>query len=139
MKNEFHLPWLFGQCLRQVEPPEFDRWVFTFANGGSIVVECPWRLLHDGSIVISSADHGHKYGLPQPLNAASEISRLLADQRIEAVAVDGGTADLHITFASQYELQILPLSIGYEAWQSFSPDGYQGIAQGGGQLSGVRA
>lgn len=132
--NEDQLPWLLGDALRRVTAGEFDRWELTFASGGVITVECPWRLLREGTIVVSSVDHGKRYGLPAPIDAASDLLRHVDGSRVSEVAVIDGTADLHISFGSS-QLQILSFSTGYEAWQSLGPEGDRVIAQGGGQLA----
>jgi hypothetical protein len=136
--NEYHLPWLLRDTVLSVEAGEFQRWSFNFRRGGSIIVECPWRLLHDGLIVVSSADHGQQFGLPAPINAAAAVSECLATKAVTAINIAGGTADLTIHFGSTDKLEIIALSSGYEAWQSISPSGFQVIAQGQGQLSGFK-
>lgn len=115
---------------------EFDRWSFSFANDGAVVAECPWRLVGSDGILISSADHRQQYGRPAPIDCAAELLQLLHDRRVAAVTIVTGTLDLTIGFEQGPSLEIVPFSIGYEAWQTFSPTGFQVIAQGRGQLSG---
>lgn len=132
--SETELSWLVGNSLVGVEAEESGRWVFRFSGGGSLMVECPWRLLQQGLIAISSDDHKQQFGLPAPIDAAKEISACLAGKSVTAVQIATGTADLTIHFGAD-ELQIIPFSSGYEAWETISPSGFQLIAQGGGQLA----
>jgi hypothetical protein len=136
--NDFRLTWLIGDTLRHVSVAEFGRWDFSFESGGGITAECPWRLLRGGAICVSSEDHNQQYGLPAPVDAANEIAGQLAGRPVSQVTVADGSADLHVTFGSEYQLQIIPFSSGYESWEASSPDGFQLIAQGGGQLSGYK-
>jgi hypothetical protein len=137
--DEFRLPWLLGDTLRHVAVGEFGRWDFSFASGGGIAAECPWRLLRDGTIAVSSDDHNQQYGLPAPIDAAGEVVRQLTGRHVSQITIIDGTADLHITFGAGYQLEIVPFSRGYESWQAFSPEGFQLIAGGRGQLSGFKA
>jgi hypothetical protein len=134
--NDFELRWLVGDRLRAASPDELGAWNFAFVSGGGIAAECPWRSLQHGTIVLSSADHHQRYGLPATVDAAAELALVVADRRIQGATIIEGTADLHITFDAAYELQIVPFSSGYESWRASSPDGFQLIAQGGGQLAG---
>lgn len=136
--NEYHLPWLLHDTVISIEAGDFQRWSFNFRQGGTIIVECPWRLLHNGMIVVSSADHGQKFGLPAPINAVAAVSECLANKAVTAVSIAGGTTDLTIQFGSTHRLEIIALSTGYEAWQSFSPSGFHVIALGRGELSGFK-
>jgi hypothetical protein len=136
--NEYHLPWLLRDTVVNVEAGEAQHWSFNFRQGGTIIVECPWRLLRDGVIFVSSADHGLQFGLPAPIDAATAVSECLANKAVTAVDIAGGTSDLTIHFGSTDKLEIIALSSGHEAWQSISPSGFQVIAQGQGELSGFK-
>lgn len=94
--------------------------------------------MKDDHILLGSADHGQKYGLPAPINASAQITAFLKSDRIFSVCVGQYSGDIRLTFSSGKELQMLPFSSGYEAWESLSPDGFSVIAQGGQQLSGFK-
>jgi hypothetical protein len=133
------LSWLVGTTLRAVEVDEVGRWTLAFANGGFLYVMCPWRLVLHEKIAISSKDHGQRYGLPGPLDAASELLTRLHADHVTAVSITHGTADVIVAFRSGGRLDVIPFCSGYEAWEAFSPSRYHLIAQGGGQLTAFPA
>lgn len=110
-------------------------WVFSFDDVLGIRVECPWRLIHQGKIAVSSEDHDQQFGLPSPVDAAAKGSALLAGAQIQQVNVREGTADLLIHLDGDLRLEIIPFSSGYESWHVFTPSGEQIIATGGGTLA----
>jgi hypothetical protein len=136
--SEYTLDWLSSDTLVAVVPEEFDRWRFRFASGGTLFVQCPWRVIENGAICISSVDDKQQYGLPSPINAAAEVSSLLGGDVVAIVHVEQASGDVRLTFESGKELQVLPFSSGYEAWESLSPQGFNVIAQGGQQLAGFK-
>ena len=133
--SPFDFSWMVGQRITQVSFSEPSPWFFTLGLNRGIRVECPWRILNHGSIVVSHEDHDQKFGLPAPINAVESASSLLVDVEIKEVKVREGTLDILITLAGDLRLEIIPFSSGYEGWQVACPSGHQVIAQGGGQLS----
>jgi hypothetical protein len=97
---------------------------------------CPWRVIAEGVVRISSEDHNQQYGLPAPLDAAKEATSLLRWHLIIAVSVAENTADILLSTENGLAVQIIPFSTGYDAWESFSPSGFHVVAQGGGKLAG---
>ncbi len=136
--SEYELSWLIGCSIARVEHEETGRWLFTFSSGGIIAAHCPWRLLHEGMIAVSSDDHGQRFGLPATIDAAAAIFEMVTSRAITAVRIANGTADLALDFGSAHELQIIPISSGFEAWETVSPSGFLLIAQSQGQLSGFK-
>ena len=132
--NPVDLSWMVGKHIT-VSFSEFSTWVFSFGDSLGISVDCPWRLLEHGRIVISGDDHRQQFGLPAPVDAAERASSLLNDKVIRLVEVREGTADLLIDFDGNIRLEIIPFSSGYESWQVSAPTGKHIVAQGGGQLS----
>lgn len=126
--------WMIGQRIIQVSFNEPSLWFFSFGAKTDIAAQCPWRVLEHGSIAVSHEDHGQKFGLPAPIDAAARASSLLAGVEIKEVKVREGTADILIILARDICLEIIPFSSGYEGWQITCPSGHQVIAQGGGQL-----
>ena len=132
--NPFDFTWMTGRHV-QISFSEPATWFVMFGDSLKITVECPWRLIHDGVIAISSDDHRQQFGLPAPIDAAERASSLLAGLVVQRVDVREGTADLFIHFERDLRLEIIPFSSGYESWQVSTPSGKSVVAQGGGQLS----
>ena len=109
-------------------------WHFAFDKGGVITAECPWRLLNDGSIKLSSADHRQQFGLPAPIDAATRATELLSASVVSRAEMRAGTLDILLEFDHGFRLEILPISSGYEGWKMLDPLGRELIAQGGGNL-----
>jgi Family of unknown function (DUF6188) len=137
--NSFDFSWMVNLTIQKVQFNEPAQWSFSFAPSIGIGAECPWRLLQDGRVAISSEDHLQQYGLPAPLDAAVVASSLLDSHPVTRVEVRDGTADLVIDFSGGIRLEIIPISSGYESWSVTTPSGFQVIAQGGGHLSGYQA
>jgi hypothetical protein len=131
--TSFDFSWMVGRPVR-VSFLDPAIWYFTLGDSLSIGAECPWRLLHAGTIVVSSEDHLQQFGLPAPIDAAEHVSSLLAGLVVQRVEVREGTADLFIEFGGEYRLEIIPFSSGYESWQVSTPSGKSVIAQGGGNI-----
>lgn len=110
-------------------------WLVVFGDSLRISVECPWRLIHEDGIAVSSDDHRQQFGLPAPIDAAESATSLLAGLAVQRVDLREGTADLFIHFERDWHLEIIPFSSGYESWQVSTPSGKRVVAQGGGQLS----
>ncbi len=110
-------------------------WSFEFGAGCSLVASSPWRLVGPERVLVTDADDGQHFGLPQPVDAARSANEALAETAVEAVAVAPVTADLTISFAGGLRLEVWAGSSGYEAWQAAFP-GSAGerslIAMGGG-------
>jgi hypothetical protein len=125
---------MVGRAFAEVVFLDPASWSFGFGGGTEDRAECPWRLILAGHIVLSSEDHGHQYGLPNPVDAGTQFRSLLSGRKIQAAEVRKDTRDIVIWFESGERLEIVPLSSGYESWQITAPDGSHTIAQGGGNL-----
>ena len=112
-------------------------WDAVFTPDASIRIECLWRLLHFGHIVLTSEDDGHKFGLPAPIDAVAEVNRRIGGVQVTSTNCREGTLDLSIAFANGHVLEILPNSSGYEAWQLGGRNSLA-IAVGGGRLDVFR-
>ena len=126
--------WMMGRKVINISFRKPESWDFDLEGGGSLSVDCPWRILKDGHIVISNEDHMQKYGLSEPINSGQAATKILVPNHIIDVQVHDGTADLIISFDQNKQLQILPISSGYESWQVNDPNGKSIIAQGGGNI-----
>ena len=47
--SEYDLDWLRSDALASVKAEEY-RWIFDFLSGGSLIVQCPWRILEGEAI-----------------------------------------------------------------------------------------
>lgn len=112
-------------------------WWFGFEGRGGIQLFCPWNIVADGKFALASGDHAQRYGLPAPVDAAADASRLLAGRRVEERRVNPATADLQILLDGGVEIRTLSDSTGYEMWVLRSPDHQMFVGQGGG-VSSVR-
>lgn len=124
---------LVGRCFQSLTRREYD-WVVAFDRDGSLVVACLWRLVESGRIRFTSADDGHQFGLPAPVDAAAEVNARLTGAAVEVVELRAGLLDLELRFDTGHAFQIIPDSSGYEAWQ-LSIGNRQFIAVGGGELA----
>jgi hypothetical protein len=130
------LSWLVGHRFQLLTKREFD-WTIDFEGDAYLCVSCLWRLVENGRIVVTSNDDGHKFGLPTPVDAAGLVNTRLTDATVEQVELSDGTLDLRLRFRGGLELQILPDSCGYEAWElGHAKERF--IACGGGKLTTLR-
>jgi len=104
---------LLGRILERVVKQEYA-WEFTFSGGLMFRVDCLWRMLESGRIARTSEDHGHQFGLPEPVDCICELRQLL-DKTVTAASVRAGTVDVSLGFGDQV-LEIIATSAGYEAW-----------------------
>ena len=123
--------WFSDAAVSSIVFAEPCLWCFTFSSEAFVQAECLWRLIDRSHIVLTSEDHRHQFGLPSPVNAAAEASRLLSAARVIEFTILPDTLDLLFTFTDGQRLEILPTSAGYEAW-SLSYSGCRFIAGGGG-------
>jgi hypothetical protein len=132
--RDIDLSWMVGRVVGEVTFREPDSWCFLFEAKVWIAADCPWRIIRDGRITLSSDDHGQKFGLPAHIDAAAAATSLLASASVSAVQLREDTADLLIDFVGWLRLEIIPLSSGYESWQWGDPSGESFFVQGGGNI-----
>ena len=89
--NRYDLGWLVGRTLAEVNWTEQGSWQFGFGPDAGVRADCPWRVIRDGGIALSSEDHGHQYGLPAPVDAEAECRRLIGG----AVVAAGSPRHVH--------------------------------------------
>jgi hypothetical protein len=87
-------------------------------NCGSLL-----RYVDNDGKFITSADHGHKFGLPDVYDAQDKIGCRIKGKLIESVEINKATADLTL-FLDDARLELLCSSVGYENWQLYGPDGF---------------
>jgi hypothetical protein len=124
--------WLLQNRFESLIRREHD-WVFTFEPDSVLAVECLWRLIENQKITRTSEDHGQQFGLPAPIDAAVDLTRLLANLAINKVELNENTLDLRIILEGDIVIEVIPDSAGYESW-NLQQGKQQWIAQGGGNL-----
>jgi uncharacterized protein (DUF433 family) len=113
-------------------------WGFGFGDSGGMNVECPWRIISNGHIDVSSADDGQTFGLPEPFDAQARASDLLVGRRVRELSIEPASSDMRVEFENFVALELLNISSGYEAWNAVfsSKSGVvRLIALGGGELA----
>jgi|SRR5687767_1964038 len=134
LKSPMHpLAWLAQHRLQSLSRREND-WLFSFDGEAGLSVECLWRLLQDGRIVVTSKDHRQQFGLAAPVDAAADVNGRVGGSRVERVELREGTLDLELHFSEAAVLQVIPDSAGYEAWTA-SDGRMRFVAVGGGELA----
>lgn len=126
------ISWLTQHRLERLEKLDFQ-WNFMFSARINLQVECLWRLLEAGRIIVTSDDHGQKFGLPAPVDSSLEVNRRIAGVGIVSARIREGSLDISIGFANDHTLEVMPVSSGYEAWQ-LGGNNLLLIAVGGGRL-----
>src|SRR5262245_47117677 len=99
------LSWIAGHAFGQLGRREHD-WLFTFSEGVSLVVDCPWRLLAEGRIRVSSDDDGQQFGLPKPTDSAKEVTNLIGGRLVRSISVRPCVLDLLIEFDGGHTLEV---------------------------------
>ena len=132
------LTWMVGRVVASVTLLEPLPWRFEFGENERLDVECLWRVLRDGRVLLTNEDHGQLFGLQSPVDSAQEAMKLLAGVPVTSVSIRATTADVAIRFQDGTELEIIPTSSGYESWQLRGPDGICYVATGGGAICSWR-
>jgi hypothetical protein len=102
---------IVGNELISVERLDYS-WFVTFGGGATVATEALWRLLAEGRIVVTSEDHGHQFGLPEPVDAAAVLLARARDGRTTGATIALATGDLTIDFGDGMQLQFLQTSSG---------------------------
>lgn len=124
---------LVGLKVSSVEKRDYTDF-FHFTSGDRAQTEGPWRLIRDGRVEVTSEDHGQKFGLPAPVDAAAAAGEALLGQMVETAEIQKNTGDLVLRFKGGTELQLLQMSGGHESWQLYL-NGAQIICTGGGDIA----
>ncbi len=127
------LRWLIGQTVTEISYIEPMSWRFTFSDSTTLRVDTLWRLVVE-HIKITSDDHGHKFGLAEPVDSGERARHLIGQAKVREAAVLQATGDLSLQFENGTRLEILTTSAGYESWELASPAGATIIALGGGRI-----
>lgn len=68
--DAFVVSWMVGRAIADITFHEPAQWRFVFGPGEHLAVECLWRLVRAGQIVLTNQDHGQLFGLSAPIDAA---------------------------------------------------------------------
>ena len=129
------LPLLTGQSIVWVNPEEPPGPCgFGFSDGSQILVECDWRLVHNGRVALAAQDHQQLFGRQEPVDAGRETMALLADKRVIRASLSE-TGDLVVEFDHAIELQTFTNSCGYESCTIAFANGTKLVVTGGGAIA----
>ena len=123
-----------GANVHGLQQPAEGVWQFDFERAG-LTIECPWRIVSAGVVVLGASDHGEKFGLPAPVDVISETIDKLGSRRVEAVEINPDTGDLCIRFSGDARIEAFNNSAGYEGWNYADRTGVMVVAMGGGSLA----
>lgn len=131
--EELMLRSLRGSSIARLDRSSEELWTFSFQSS-HLNVSCPWRMVTGGIVVLGSWDHGHKFGLPAPVDVVAETIRKVQGRCVERVKVSP-TADLLLAFNNDLQVEAFNNSGGYEGWTYTDSLGVEVVAKGGGGLS----
>ena len=63
---------MLGRSIIEVSLSEPVPWQIDFSDTAGITVECLWRVISGDRSTRTSSDHGHQFGLPEPVVRRSE-------------------------------------------------------------------
>lgn len=129
------MTWLVGSELESIEVFEVELWVFQVRPAGWFQTQNPWRLLRGDELQVTSSEHGHQYGLPEPINSADLAMSKVSGLAIESVIMPAKSGDLILAIEAEFRLEILSLYRGYESWQASDPEGNEVIMHGSGKAT----
>ena len=111
--------WVFNINV-EFESVSFDsnasRWKFVFSDNIFVNAEGFWRLLKDKSIHAVSLAHGHQFGLPEPVNLTTLVTKELTGKKLTRIHVDKNSGDLTLSLSDNIELHIFTTSTVYETY-----------------------
>jgi hypothetical protein len=128
---------LTGNEVVTVEKLDYS-WFIRIGSGITVATESLWRLIGKGRILVASDDHGHQFGLPEPVDAGAALLLSVRGRSVTAAEIDPSCGDLTIDFGEGIRLQFLQTSLGYESWR-LSAEGVETICSGGGEIIHVLA
>src|SRR5512135_1478535 len=92
--KDIDLSWMAGRVISEVSFHEPALWHFAFGADASLGVECLWRIIEHGRVVLCGEDHGQQFGLPAPLDAVERATALLSGRRVAGAQLREATADV---------------------------------------------
>jgi len=108
-----------------------DHWLFSFADKIYVSSSGFWRLLENNKIVFVSFDNEQQFGLPEPINLAGELNKMLIGKCLTKIEVIKDTFDLTLTLTDELKFEIYISSSGYETYDfSINDKRYIGLGSG---------
>lgn len=95
-----------------------DNWSIQFGEHYALSTDS-WRLLGAKSIIVTSEDHGHQFGLPAPVDAELRANDALVGYQVSGFELDTRTGDTSVRIGEALVLQIVTWSMAYETWQLY--------------------
>jgi hypothetical protein len=114
---------------------ETESWCFFFEEKISVSFSGFWRLYKNNKIVLVSTDNGQQYGLPEPIDLVSEITKALTGKTLQQIKADKDTADLELKITEEIKIIFYTSSTGYENYYlAIDNKTYIGMGGGGVEL-----
>ncbi|MGB4774418.1 MAG: hypothetical protein WBP45_04545 [Daejeonella sp.] len=111
-----------------------DYWRFSFTDKIYASSSGFWRLLKSNKIIFVSFDNGEQFGLPEPIDLAVELNKILEGKYLTKIEVLKDTFDLVLTLTDDLKLEIFIASSGYETYD-FSLNAKRYIGLGSGDIA----
>jgi hypothetical protein len=111
-------------------------WVFVFGRD-ALTVDCPWRLVDGGALVLAAHDHGQRLDGRTAFDAVDEARRRLLGRKVVEAQLAPDTADLSLLIEGGARLEAFADSAAFEAWR-LDRAGFA-VAAAGGRLIEARA
>lgn len=115
---------------------ETESWCFFFSDKTNVSIAGFWRIFKSNKIIFVSTDNGHQFGLPEPLDLVSEITKELSSKVLIEIKADKDTADLTLTLTDEIRIESYTSSTGYESFY-LAINGETYIGMGGGSVEVV--
>jgi hypothetical protein len=91
--------WMVGKSIKEALFAEPGSWWFNFSGGGQCSIHGGiWRLTDAETMIVSSQDHGHQFGLPAPFDVSSIFMARINNALVKSVEIRTGAPDLLIRF-----------------------------------------
>src|SRR5258705_11152852 len=87
------ITWLIGRACSRVWEHYPQNFTFNF-DGGTLAVDCLWRLVGDARLIRTSDDHGQQFGLPAPIDPYAEVESILQGRAITSARIREETDDI---------------------------------------------
>lgn len=113
---------------------ESNNWYLYFTNHTTVEVGSFWRVLKDDKILVTSTDHGQKFGLPHHINVEEELLKYLIGVKMLKILRNTKTGDLRIELSGGWLIEVFTTSCGYENWQ-VTTEKNQFIGLGAGEIA----
>lgn len=99
---------------------------------GSLIVECPWRLRDNASIIVGFTEYREE---STTNDSYERLKAKLVGKQITRIGHVLQTTDLFIELEDNLVLELFPDSSLYEGWQLFGPNGFLLVSFPGGSYT----